>query len=403
MFVRQVAGIGTITATIGSGYNLPMKNYDCIVIGFGGVGSAALRYAALNGWSVLGIDRFGPAHDKGSSHGRSRVFRKAYFEHPDYVPLLIESAELWDELNKRYRTQPSIKQLLHPTGALTVGVEGSRTVNGVIEASKKFDLPLERFTAAEIRRRLPIFNLSDDHVGVFEPDSGYLLVEQCVTAMISQALKHGAEIQSDTVVERWEVDAAGRVTVTTDRGTFQADRLIITAGAWSSQLLPFLSDRLTVVRKQQHWYQLDRVDQKQVNDFPVFLFEEPDGQLFYGVPEMDYLGMKVCRHSGGQAITDPTTMDRSLDAEELAAVESFMDERLIFGRKRLVHHSACMYTMSPDSHFIVDQVPDHSNIVFAAGLSGHGFKMTPAIGKYLIDLLDGKPRSEFEFLRLRSV
>ena len=378
-----------------------MKTYDCIVLGFGGVGSAAMRFAALKGWSVLGIDRFGPAHDKGSSHGQTRVFRKAYFEHPDYVPLLLEAAELWDELNKRHRIRPSIKQLMHQTGVLTVGLEGSKTVEGVTKAAKDFDLPHEFFSATEIRRRLPIFNLTDEHVGVFEPDAGYLLVEQCVTAMISQALKHGAEIQSDTIVQDWTIDDSGLVTVTTDRGVFHAERLIVAAGAWSSQLLPFLRDGLTVLRKQQHWYQLDRVDQKQVNDFPVFLFEEPDGHLFYGVPEIDYLGMKVCRHSGGQPVADPTTMDRTLDDEELSAVESFMDGRLVFGRKRLVHHSTCMYTMSSDGHFVVDLVPDHDNVVFAAGLSGHGFKMAPMIGKYLTELLDGERRTEFDFLRLR--
>ncbi len=379
-----------------------MKTYDCIVLGFGGVGSAALRYAALHGWNVLGIDRFGPAHDKGSSHGRTRVFRKAYFEHPDYVPILMESAELWDELNQRYRTKPSIKQLMHQTGVLAIGLPDSKVVQGVLQSSKQFDLPHEKFTAADIKQRLPIFNLRDDHVGVFEPESGYLLVEQCVTAMVSQALKHGAEIQSDTVAQRWNVSASGLVTVHTDRGEFQAERLIIAAGAWTRDLLPFLQDDLTVLRKQQHWYQLDRVDQKQVNDFPVFLFDQPDGHLYYGVPETDYLGMKVCRHSGGQEVPNPTTIDRSLDSDELAAVESFMDQRLIFGRKRLVHHSICMYTATTDGHFLVDRVPDHDNVVFAAGLSGHGFKMAPSIGKRLVGMLAGDRRPEFEFLRLRA-
>jgi len=228
------------------------------------------------------------------------------------------------------------------------------------------------------------------------------LVEQCVTAMVSQALKHGAEIQSDTTVQDWSVADGGLVTVTTDRGVFQAERLIVAAGAWTSELLPFLRDQLKVLRKQQHWYQFDRVDQKQVNDFPVFLFEEPDGELFYGVPEIDYLGMKVCRHSGGESISDPTALDRSLDDGELSAVESFMDQRMHFGRKRLVHHSACMYTKSLDEHFVVDRVPDHDNVAFAAGLSGHGFKMAPVIGKYLVDMLAGEQRSEFDFLRMRT-
>ncbi len=377
-----------------------MKHYDCIVLGFGGVGSAALRFAALKGWSVLGIDRFGPAHDRGSSHGRTRVIRKAYFEHPDYVPLLEQSYDLWDELNKRYRTNPSIPQLYEPTGVLTLGSPESETVRGVTAAAKQFDLPHERFTADEVRRRLPIFNLPDNFVGVFEQDAGYLLVEQCVTAMISQALRHGAELQVNTTVRGWNVDDGGLVSVETDRGTFTADRLVVAAGACSTEFLPFLRSQLTVVRKQQHWYQLDRVDQKAINDFPVFLIDQPNGELYYGVPEIDYLGMKICRHSGGHAVDDPTNIDRSLDAEELAAVESMMDERLVFGRKRLVHHSICPYTMSADGHFLVDRVPEHENVVFAAGLSGHGFKMTPVIGNYLVELLEGNARPEFEFLQL---
>ena len=177
--------------------------------------------------------------------------------------------------------------------------------------------------------------------------------------------------------------------------------MIVAAGAWTSQLLPFVQDQLTVLRKQQHWYQLDRVDHKAINDFPVFVAEQSDGGVYYGVPEIDYLGMKVCRHSGGQSIDDPTDIDRSLDDEELAAVESFMDNRLVFGRKRLVHHSICPYTMSLDGHFVVDRSPQHDNVVFAAGLSGHGFKMTPVIGKYLVEMLDGTTRDEFEFLGLR--
>jgi glycine/D-amino acid oxidase-like deaminating enzyme len=235
---------------------------------------------------------------------------------------------------------------------------------------------------------------------VFEQDAGYLLVEQCVTAMISQALRHGAELQVNTTVRGWNVDDGGLVSVETDRGTFTADRLVVAAGACSTEFLPFLRSQLTVVRKQQHWYQLDRVDQKAINDFPVFLIDQPNGELYYGVPEIDYLGMKICRHSGGHAVDDPTNIDRSLDAEELAAVESMMDERLVFGRKRLVHHSICPYTMSADGHFLVDRVPEHENVVFAAGLSGHGFKMTPVIGNYLVELLEGNARPEFEFLQL---
>lgn len=378
-----------------------MKHYDCIVLGFGGVGSLALRFAALNGWKVLGIDRFGPAHDRGSSHGQTRVIRKAYFEHPDYVPLLHEAFELWDELNRRHRTAPEVTQLIERTGVLNVGQPDSEVIRGVRQSVDQHDLVHETFTAQEIQRRLPIFRVPEGWIGIFEQDGGFLRVEQCVAASIRQALQHGAEIQSNTIVEDWRVQSDDSIAVRTDNGTYYGDRLIVAAGAWSGQVLPIIGSPLTLFKKQQQWFQLDRVDQKRINGMPIFLFDEPDGDCFYGVPEIDYLGLKLCRHSGGQSITDPTNIDRSLDADELNSVESFMDRRMIFGRRRLVHHSICLYTMSADGHFLVDQVPEHPNVVFATGLSGHGFKLVPVIGKYLVELLQGNRRPEFDFLRLR--
>ena len=378
--------------------------YDCIVIGFGGVGSAAMREAAKKGWSVLGIDRFGPAHDRGSSHGQTRMIRRAYFEHPSYVPLANRAFEMWDELNKRHRTSPQIKELITKIGLLQIGNPDSEVIQGVKRSAQQHSLTLEQFTPEEIQRRLPILKVPANQVGLFEPDAAFLRVEMCVTAMVDQAVKHGAQIMSNTVVQGWSVGGGnggdGICSVSTENGNFRSRHLIIAAGAWNPELLPDLKLGLQVVQKQQHWFQLDRVDHKIENQFPGFLVERDNGDCFYGFPEINYLGLKVCEHSGGEPISGPDELDRGLNQSALDRNEEFMQQYLQHGRRRLVHHSNCMYTMSPDGHFFADNYPGHSNVVFAAGLSGHGFKFVPVLGKHLISLLQGQCEPEFEFLKM---
>lgn len=375
------------------------NHFDCIVIGFGGVGSAALRYAALNGWKVLGIDRFGPAHNRGSSHGQTRVIRKSYFEHPNYVPLLQDAYGMWDELNKRHRTAPEVKELLTQCGVLQVGPADGTVVNGVLNSAQEHGLKVEQFSADDVHKRLPILKVPEGHVGVFEPGGGFLRVELCVAAMIKQALAAGATIESGVCIDQWSVDATGAVHVKSEQGSWSADRMIVCAGAWTNEILGDVRLPLKLLAKQQHWYQLDRVEQKLVNQFPCFLFEQNDGSCFYGTPELDTLGMKVCEHSGGQPINSPGQLDQSIDPDQQARVEAYLDQHFHFTKKRLVHHSMCMYTMTPSEHFILDTHPDHSQIAYAAGLSGHGFKFAPVLGKRLVDMLSGKQDARFDFLR----
>jgi monomeric sarcosine oxidase len=373
-------------------------HFDCIVVGFGGVGSAALRYAALNGWKVLGIDRFGPAHNRGSSHGQTRVFRKSYFEHPDYVPLLKDAYPMWDELNKRHRTAPEVKELLTQCGVLQIGPADGSVINGTLDSARQYDLKIEQFSADAIHKRLPILKVPQGHVGVFEPDGGFLRVELCVAAMIKQALAAGAQIESGVCIDQWNVDNSATVHVTSQQGSWSADRMIVCAGAWTNEILGDLGLPLKLLAKQQHWYQLDRVDQKLVNEFPCVLFEQDDGSCFYGTPELDTLGMKVCEHSGGQPIDAAGQLNQSIDHEQESRVEGFLDQHFHFTKKRLVHHSMCMYTMTPSENFILDTHPDYSQIAYAAGLSGHGFKFAPVLGKRLVDMLDGKSDARFDFL-----
>jgi monomeric sarcosine oxidase len=378
-----------------------VKQFDCIVIGFGGVGSGALWEGAKRGWSMLGLDQFGPSHDRGSSHGQTRIIRRAYFEHPSYVPLVEQSFQLWDELTKRHRTSPAVKPLLIPTGLLQIGPFESEVIRGVQTSAEKFSLPIEVFTPAEIEERLPILKVPSHHVGLFESGAGLLRVELCVAAMLQQASKLGAELISDCPVSSWRMAHDGSIEVTCEDRIFYGDRLIVSAGAWASQLLGSLGLSLRVLRKQQQWFQLDRVEQKLASRFPAFLFEQDDGAVFYGMPEIDHLGMKVAEHSGGEEISDPAKLRRELDVFELQRCEQFLKQHFRHSHRRLVHYSQCMYTMSSDGHFIVDNYPGRAQIAFAAGLSGHGFKFAPLLGKYLVQLVCGETEPDFEFLKLR--
>lgn len=379
-----------------------MRTFDCIVVGFGGVGSAALWEGAKRGWKMLGLDRFGPAHDRGSSHGHTRIIRRAYFEHPNYVPLVDQAYQLWDELTKRHRTSPEVKPLLISTGLLQVGPPESPIIQGVQTSAKMHHLPIEVFTPDQIEQRLPILKIPSHHIGVFESSAGVLRVELCVAAMLQQAAKLGSELISDCPVTDWQVSDDGKVQVTCGKQSFVADRLVIAGGAWNSQLLSRLNLSLRVLRKQQNWFQLDRVEQKLINRFPSFLVEQDDGSVFYGIPEIDYLGMKVAEHSGGELLTSPEKQNRQLNACDLNRAVGFLKQHFHFGHQRLVHFSQCMYTMSADQHFIIDRVPGMANVSFAAGLSGHGFKFAPVLGKYLIQLVAGERDELFDFLQLRD-
>ncbi len=370
--------------------------YDCIVIGFGGIGSAALYHAAKKGWNVLGIDRFGVAHARGSSHGQTRIIRAAYYEHPDYVPLAQRAFERWDDLQ-----QTCSQDLIKRTGLLQVGDPDGELVEGIQTSASRYGLEVQTWSTAEAMKRFPILRLRDGHIAIFEKSAGLLRVERCIANFIKLSKTLGAETSTDDQVVGWDANDDDSFSVTTECGQrYQSRRLIVAGGPWSEELLG-LSFGFRIVRKQQHWFQIDRIDHKLQHGFPCFLFES-DAGCFYGFPELDNLGMKIAEHTGGSIVTDPTNVDRSLDEAERQESEEFLSSHFHFTRKRLVHHSICMYTKSQDEHFVIDHHPVHSQLVFAAGLSGHGFKFSPLIGKRLIEMLDGQDDPLFDFFRLAA-
>jgi sarcosine oxidase len=380
--------------------------YDTIVLGVGGFGSGAVYHLARRGSRVLGIEQFGIAHDRGSSHGQTRIIRKAYFEHPDYVPLLHRAYELWHELEHE-----SGCQLLHAVGLFIAGDPACESVSGTLLAARLHHLPLETLAAREAGRRFPGYRFREDFAVVFEPEAGYLDVENCVAVHIAAAVKHGAVVQTGETVVAWESDGR-HVTVRTDRGEYSAASLVITAGPWAGPLLGGSSGspaapgnvhwntRLRVVRKPVFWFSAGA-------DFDVgrgnstFFFETSAGQ-FYGFPRIDGQTIKLAEHTGGDMVSDPLTVDRELHPADLTRVNEFVREFLPALDPSPVRHSVCMYTKSPDSHFIIDRHPEWANVVYGAGFSGHGFKFTTVLGEALADLAQiGKTKLPVDFLSMK--
>jgi monomeric sarcosine oxidase len=369
-----------------------MKRYDVIVLGAGGIGSAALYQLARRGAKVLGIDRFSPPHDRGSSHGQTRVIRQAYFEHPDYVPLLLESYRLWHELE-----QQTGQHLLHQIGLVEIGPEDGVVVPGVLSAAAQHGLTVESLSANEIVRHWPGLRVSEPLVGVYEPTAGYLLVEACVEAHLTAAREAGAELLFNTEVAGWTADANG-ITVRTANGTIGAERIVITAGAWAGQVLADLNVRLTARRKSLFWFATEAAEYKAASGMPVYLFELADG-VFYGFPRLDKRGVKFAEHSGGRVVENPPDVDREVVIEEERRLVNVLRRLLPGVSTQMTDHAVCLYTMSPDEHFVVDRHPAHANVVFAAGLSGHGFKFAPVLGAALADLvIEGRTTLPIGFL-----
>ena len=330
-----------------------MLTYDAIVLGCGAVGSAALGHLARRGLRVLGLDRFTPPHDRGSSHGRTRMIRQAYFEHPDYVPLVLRAYEQWFALEEAVG-----RTLYRETGLLEIGPPAGQVIAGVLASARQHNLAVDELSPGDIERRFPGFVVPDGMRGVFERHAGFLRVEDCVRAQIEQALTAGVELHSEETVQSWRVDGAN-VIVDTDRGRYEAPRLVITAGAWAGQLLADLQVPLVVRRKPQYWF-APRGDAYRADvGTPAFLYDTPDG-VFYGFPVVGPEGLKCAEHSGGAVVADPLQLDRDVDSADLARVTGFITACLPQLTTTVNDHAPCMYTMSPDENFLVDVHPQAS-------------------------------------------
>lgn len=369
-----------------------MTRYDAIVVGVGGMGSATLHALAKRGAKVLGLERFDIGHDRGSSHGETRIIRRAYFEHPDYVPLVDRAYELWREFEAECE-----QELLHTSGLLLSGPESGEIVSGTRRAHEMHPFDLDDLAAGDDRRRPKQFRIPKGDTVLFEPDAGFLRVDDCVRAFAGAAEQHGAKIETNCDVSEWRGEGDG-IVVDCARGSFAADRLIVCAGPWAGQLLRPLQDRLTLQRRVVLWYPISGDAFRLERDAPVFGMEIGP-HFFYGFPSLDGRTIKVAEHNRDDIVASADECQRSVSAEDRAHIDRFVREHLYGVSDQSTRESVCLYTMSPDSHFILGPAPCSDRVLVAAGFSGHGFKFAPVVGQALADLaLDGTTNLPINFL-----
>jgi sarcosine oxidase len=354
--------------------------WDVAVVGLGAMGSAAAHHLAARGLRVLGLDRHAPPHALGSSHGRTRIIREAYFEHPLYVPLVRRAYDLWAALERE-----SGRSLLRITGGLNLGRPDGVLVAGARRSVEEHGLQHGVLDAAEVRARYPALQPEDGMVALWEPRAGILDPEACVAAHLQAAAANGASLRHDEPVLRWSADGDG-VTVVTAGAEHRARRVILAAGAWIRSLLPDLHLPLTVERQVQFWFSVrERPDAFAPERCPVHLWELDGDRYFYGFPDLGH-GVKLAMHHGGD-VTDPDRVRRDVGDDEVAALRTLIRRYVPAADGPLRDASVCLYTNTPDGHFWIDAHPTHPRVLVASACSGHGFKFASAIGEILADLV----------------
>ncbi len=356
-----------------------MENHDVIVVGVGGMGSAAVFQLAARGVDVLGLEQYDIPHTNGSSHGVTRIIRKGQHEHPAYVPLVRRAYDHWTALESR-----TGRTLMHVTGGITIGSPNSQLFSATLRSCKRHDVDHEVLSEDAVNERFPAYELPHDQRAVYEPDSGFLVPEQCLIAHVEAAHEEGAEIRAREPVQDITPVSSGRVRVATQTGTYEADRLVVTAGAWTGKLLPTLSDVAVPVRQVLAWFQPTVPAQFDPEHFPVFAHATGEGH-YYGSPRYDVPGFKVGRFDHLETAVDPDEMDRRPQPEDEAVLRSYVERYVPDGVGPTMRRATCMYTNTPDKRFILDTHPDYPQIVIGAGFSGHGFKFASVIGEILAD------------------
>ncbi|MBO0710491.1 MAG: N-methyl-L-tryptophan oxidase [Acetobacteraceae bacterium] len=363
-------------------------HYDAIVLGVGGMGSAAAWHLARRGRRVLGLERFDIPHRMGSSHGLTRIIRLAYHESPFYVPLLRRAFENWREAERRYG-----EQLLFVTGSLDIAPPADPMFEGSLASCQEHGLPHEVLTGAEVNARFPGYVLPSGHRALYQPDGGFISSERAIVAHVTLAQGEGADIRARERALGWRATGNG-VAVTTERGTYEAATLIVTAGAWVGQFVPALAKRAMPERQVLGWFQPADPALFQPKQFPVFNARFDEGH-YYGLPIWGMPGLKLgCYHHLRQA-TDPDALDRECHAEDEALLRQVVRRYFPNADGPLMGMTACMFTNTPDEHFVIDALPDTPQVIVASPCSGHGFKFASVIGEILADLATtGRPHCD---------
>jgi sarcosine oxidase len=373
------------------------ERYDVIVVGLGGMGSAALYHLAARGKRVLGLEQFTPGHDRGSSHGDSRIIRQAYFEDPAYVPLLMRTYELWRRLERE-----SGERLLHRTGGLMIGSERSEIFAGSLRSARAYGLPHQLLTADEIRRRYPALRPAPDDRALYEEEAGVLNPEACVWAHLAGATGRGAETRFEEPVRRWAPDGDG-VRVETAAGHYLAERLVVTAGPWAPRLLEQLALPLQVERQVCFWFDPGSAAPLfNPQRLPIYVWEHAGGTFFYGFPALGPEGAKVAFHHGGETTT-ADTVRRAVDPSDVEQMRRHLTRWVpALAAAPLTKSVTCLYTNAADGHFIIGRHPHAPQVSLMTGCSGHSYKFCAVVGEVLADLtVDGRTKHPIELFSPR--
>ena len=371
-----------------------MNEFDAIVLGVGGMGSAALYHLAHRGMKVLGLERYDIPNDMGSSHGVTRIIRLAYYEDPSYVPLLMRAYDLWRDLENT-----AGERLLISTGSIDAGPPGSQVFEGSRESCQVHHLDHEVLAGQEVNQRFPGYHLPDDYFAILQPEGGFLLGERCIVAHVTSALELGAEVHGREEVLGWEPVGEG-VKVWTNRGSYEAGKLVVCAGPWASKLVPELAEVAVPERQVLAWFHPTRAELFVPDRFPVFNVVAGEGR-FYGFPIHGIPGFKVGRYHHLSQVVDPDDMDRDAHDEDEELLRAFTRDYFPQAAGPTMSLKTCTFTNSPDEHFILDLHPKYRQVCLAAGFSGHGFKFCSVVGEILADLVqDGNSRHDLNLFKL---
>lgn len=353
--------------------------WDVIVVGLGAHGSAAAASLARRGMKVIGFDSHTPPHTVGSSHGETRIIREVYAEHPDYVPLIQQSYEIWRRLEEE--SEPPVK-LIHRTGGISIGRPQARSIIGIQRSAEVHRLKLEMLEPDEIRKRWPQLSPRDEMIGAYDDRAGVLFPELCVQAQLDDATLHGAELHYGEPVSRWHPDDDG-VKVYTAAGEFGAGKIVFAAGAWNRDFVSKLNLPLRIERQVLFWFEPSSSPERfRPDSFPNASWEWSPGKALYCQADFGR-GVKTAFHHDGEMLQDVESLDREVrpsDERNLRdAIADIMPE--LGGDVR--RSAVCMYTDTPDMHFLIDRHPGHPNVVISSACSGHGFKFSPAVGEII--------------------
>jgi len=379
------------------------KSFDVIIIGVGSMGSAACYYLSNRGYKVLGLEQFDISHEFGSHAGQSRIIRKAYFEHSDYVPLLERAYKNWQHIESE-----TGEQIYFKTGLLYGGNSDNEIIKGVKRSAALYTIELDQLNSKEASNRFPQFNFPESFEILFEPEAGFITPERSIRLYASEARKNGATILSNEKVIEWKKDG-NSIIVKTDKHIYQCNKLVITAGAWAGKMIPGFNDTIKVTRQFVAWIRPKNEKQFTLNHFPCWMIGDREKHgCYYGFPLLDTrkfgepAGLKLAHHFPSQT-TDPDKVNRQTTHDDVENVKYCLDKYLPGVFDAILSTKICLYANSPDENFIIDKLPGYEeNVSIACGFSGHGFKFASVVGEILADLaIEGKTEHPIEFLKAK--